>query len=87
MDEIKYSPYHPKGKIKRFTKSHASRKPDNLMIKQILKKWSIDKKKSFMIGDNLSDKKCAKKSKLYFQYAKKNFYLQVRSILKSKKFR
>ncbi len=87
LDEIKYSPYHPKGKIKKFTKSHASRKPDNLMIKQILKKWSIDKKKSFMIGDNLSDKKCAKKSKLYFQYAKKNFYLQVRSILKSKKFR
>ena len=32
------------------------------MIKQITRKWSVDKKKSFMIGDSLSDKKCAKKA-------------------------
>ena len=52
------------------------------MIRQLLKKWPINLKKSFMIGDRLSDKKCAKRSKLYFEYAKKNFYSQVKNILK-----
>jgi len=81
LDEIKYSPYHPRGIIKKFAKRHKSRKPDNLMIKQLLKKWPIDIKKSFMMGDKLSDQKCAKKSRLYFEFAKKNFYFQVKDIL------
>ena len=82
IDEIKYSPFHPKGIIKKYAKNHKSRKPGNLMIRQLLKKWPINLKKSFMIGDRLSDKKCAKRSKLYFEYAKKNFYSQVKNILK-----
>jgi D-glycero-D-manno-heptose 1,7-bisphosphate phosphatase len=81
IDEIKYSPFHPKGKIKRFTKKHESRKPGNLMVKQILKKWNIDLKNSFMIGDKNSDKTCAKISKLYFQFPRKNFFSQIKSIL------
>ena len=83
LDEIKYSPYHPKGIIKKFAKNHKSRKPNNLMINQLLKKWHIDIKKSFMIGDKLSDQKCAKKSKLYFEFAKKNFFTQIKRILKN----
>ena len=83
LDEIKYSPYHPDGVIKQFTKNHKSRKPDNLMIKQLLKKWPTDIKKSFMIGDRLSDQMCAKKSRLYFEFAKKNFYFQIKNILKN----
>mgnify|MGYP003685892505 FL=1 len=83
LDEIKYSPYHPKGIIKKFAKKHKSRKPDNLMVKEILKKWPIDIKKSFMIGDKLSDQKCAKKSRLYFEYANQNFYYQIKNILKN----
>ena len=55
IDEIKYSPYHPKGIIKKFTKNHKSRKPGNLMIKQLFKKWPVNIKKSFMIGDRISD--------------------------------
>jgi len=35
-----------------------------------------------MIGDQNSDEICAKKSGLYFEFAKKNFYLQVKSIIK-----
>ena len=84
LDEIKYSPYYPRGIIKKYSKHHRSRKPDNLMIKQLLKKWPIDIKRSFMIGDRLSDKKCAKKSKIYFEYAKRNFYFQIKNILKKK---
>ena len=81
LDEIKYSPYHPKGKIKKFTKSHASRKPDNLMIKQILKKWSIDKKKSFMIGDKKIDMIASKKAGLRFVKKKYNLMIEVRKNL------
>ena len=36
------------------------------MIKNIFQKFLINKKKSFMIGDKLSDKKCAQKSRLRF---------------------
>ena len=56
------------------------------MIKQLLKKWPIDIKNSFMIGDRLSDKKCANKSKIYFEYAKGNFYYQIKDILKKYRF-
>ena len=50
------------------------------MIKKILKKWNIDIKKSFMLGDKISDKQAAKKTGLYFEYVKNDFYLQVKTI-------
>ena len=52
------------------------------MIKKILRNWNIDLKRSFMIGDNVSDKVAAEKSSLYFEYVKNNFYDQVRCIEK-----
>ena len=63
-------------------KKEARRKPGNLMIKEILKNWDILMNKSFMIGDKISDKMCAEKSDLYFEFAKDNFYYQARSIVK-----
>ena len=44
------------------------------MIKEIFKNWDISIDKSFMIGDKISDKICAKKSGLNFEFAKGNFY-------------
>ena len=82
VDEIKYSPYHIKGTIKKYKKNSETRKPGNLMVKQLLRKWNTDLKKSFMIGDKNSDKICAKKSKLYFQFPKRNFFFQIRNIFK-----
>ena len=52
------------------------------MIKIIQENHDVDIKKSFMIGDKISDKKCADKSKIYFEYAKKDFYIQIKNILK-----
>ena len=52
------------------------------MIKNLEKKWLINKSKSFMIGDSLIDKKAAQKSKLNFKYAEKDLYKQVKSIIK-----
>ena len=82
INEIKYSPFHIMGVIKKYKKDSKTRKQGNLMIKQILKKWNTDLEESFMIGDKNSDKICAKISKLYFQFPKKNFFHQIQSILK-----
>ncbi len=80
INETKYCPYHPKAKIKKFRKRTQLRKPGNLMIKNILKSFSININKSFMIGDNQSDEIAAKKSNLKFFYSKNNFFTQIKEI-------
>ena len=80
IDEIKYCPYHPHAIVKKYKKKTAYRKPGNLMIKDLIKKWNVDIKKSFMLGDRESDELAAKKSKLYYEYVEKNFYSQVKEI-------
>ena len=52
------------------------------MIKEILKMWNVDIKKSFMLGDKKTDKIAAKKSKLYYEYVSNNFFHQVKKIEK-----
>ena len=81
FDDINFCPYHPNAIIKKYRKNTELRKPGNLMIKQILKKWHVNKNNSFMIGDKITDKICANKSNLYFEFAKKNFYQQMKNIL------
>jgi len=82
INDVKYSPFHIDAKIQKFKKKSGFRKPGNLMIKEILKNWDIMKKKSFMIGDKISDEICAKKSGLYFEFAKDNFYNQIKLLIK-----
>ncbi len=82
FDDINFCPYHPNAKIKRYRKVTDLRKPGNLMVKQILNKWHVKTKNSFMIGDKVTDKMCAQKSKLYFEYANKNFYTQIKKIVR-----
>jgi len=40
------------------------------MLKNILLRWNINIKNSYMIGDSIKDYKCAKSLKLKFYYAK-----------------
>ena len=82
IHQIEFCPYHPEGIIKLYKKKTDYRKPGNLMLKKILKKWNVDLKKSFMIGDKNSDRLAAKKTKIYFEFIKKNFYSQVKKINK-----
>jgi D,D-heptose 1,7-bisphosphate phosphatase len=79
--DIQYSPFHPSAKIKKYKKKSTLRKPGNRMIENIKLNWDINKKKSFMIGDKISDKLAAKKSALKFHYADRNFYKQIKSII------
>jgi len=55
IDEIFYSPYHKKGKIKPYNIHHEERKPGLGMFKKAKKNFDFDTKKSFMIGDRNSD--------------------------------
>ncbi len=57
------------------------RKPGNKMINNILLNWDLKYKKSFMIGDKVTDKTAAERSNLKFFYAGKNFYKQIKSIV------
>ena len=82
INDIEFCPYHPKGIIKNYKKDSGYRKPGNLMIKKILKKWNVELKKSFMLGDRKSDKLAAQKSNIYYEYVGKNFYEQVKKIEK-----
>ena len=81
INDVQYSPYHPKGRIIRYRKKTNLRKPGNQMIKNIFNKFIIDKKKSFMIGDKTSDKKCANKSNIKFYYNETNFKNLVKKII------
>jgi len=82
INDVMFSPYHVNAKITKYKKNSQFRKPGNLMIKNILKDWDVLLNKSFMIGDKMSDQICAKKSNLYFEFAKSNFFNQIKSILK-----
>ena len=84
INDIEFCPYHPEAIVKKYKKKTNYRKPGNLMIKKLIRKWNVDKKTSFMIGDRLSDKKAAQKTKLYFEYPKYNFFSQVKRIHRKK---
>ena len=44
------------------------------MIKNLILKWPVKLNKSFMIGDQIKDKLCAKKSNLYYEDVSQNFF-------------
>ena len=44
------------------------------MLEKAIKKWNIDRSKSFMIGDQKTDMFSAKKSKIKFFYKKNKFF-------------
>ena len=48
------------------------------MIENIKLNWDLDLKKSFMIGDKITDKLAAQKSGIKFFYAKDDFFKLVK---------
>ena len=86
INDIEYCPYHPKAKILKYKKNSNFRKPGNLMIEKIKKKWGINPKKSYMIGDQKSDLMASKKSNIYFEYVEYDLLKQIKKINKKFKF-
>lgn len=81
IHETQFCPFHKDATIKKYKKISKLRKPENLMIKKIFNNWHINLKKSFFIGDQISDEICANKSGIKFYYTKKNFFNLVKEIL------
>ncbi len=86
FDDVQYCPYHRNALIKKFKKNSILRKPNNGMINIINSNWFILRKKSFFIGDKVSDMLCAKKSNLYYEFRENNFLAQIRKIVNMKFF-
>jgi D,D-heptose 1,7-bisphosphate phosphatase len=54
-----FSPYHPeKAAVEKYKRDTACRKPGTGMLEEALKKYRIDRKNSWMIGDKWADVKC-----------------------------
>ena len=69
--------------LEKYKKNSGYRKPGNLMIKDLLKNWPINVKKSFMIGDQKTDQICAENSNIFFEYVDKNMLTQMKRLTKS----
>lgn len=82
VDQIYFCPYHIDGIILKYKKKSALRKPNIGMFKLAEKRWSIDKNKSFMIGDQLTDMEFASKSKIRgFLFNEDNLFNFVKKTL------
>ena len=83
IDKIVFCPFHKDGIIKKYKKNSVLRKPNIGMFNIINKKWKVNKKKSFVIGDQYTDIQFAKNSGIRgFLFKEKNLY----TFIKTKKF-
>ncbi|CAO6130734.1 HisB Histidinol phosphatase and related phosphatases [Candidatus Pelagibacterales bacterium] len=75
IDAFYFCPFHKDGVVKKYKKNSSLRKPNIGMFRLAKKKWNIDKKKSFMVGDQKTDVEFAKRAKIkgYF-FNQKNLY-------------
>ena len=82
IEAFYFCPFHKDGVIKKFKKNSILRKPKIGMFRLAQKKWNIDKKNSFMIGDQKTDIEFAKKAKIkgYF-FDKKDLYKFIKKKL------
>jgi len=80
INDFYYCPFHKNG-IGKYKKNSNDRKPGNGMLNKSIKQWNIDTKKSFFIGDSLSDYLAAKKSHIKYYNANENLYYIVKKAL------
>jgi D-glycero-D-manno-heptose 1,7-bisphosphate phosphatase len=87
IDAFYFCPFHKDGIIKRFKKNSLLRKPNIGMFLLAKKRWNVDHKNSFIIGDQKTDMDFAKKAKIKgFLFDQKNLYKFIKTRIFSKIF-
>lgn len=79
INDVLYCPHHIEGIVKKFAKNCKCRKPKTFMLKKISNTFDINLKKSFFIGDKVTDKTCAERFGINFYYSNKNFFTIVKN--------
>lgn len=80
IDAFYFCPFHEDGVIKKYKKKSLLRKPNVGMFRLAQKRWNIDKKSSFMIGDQKTDIEFAKRAKINGHlFNQKNLYKFIKS--------
>lgn len=64
VDAFFYCPHYPKGSVKKYSKVCSCRKPKTGMVRQALRKYPIDLKRSFVVGDKMDDLLLGQNAKL-----------------------
>lgn len=86
IDKVYFCPHHPKKGLNKFKKNCECRKPKNGLIEKAILENELDRRKTIMIGDKLTDYFAAKKSKINFYYKKNdNFLSQIKKIIQNEK--
>ncbi len=87
IDAFYFCPFHKDGVIKRYKKNSVLRKPNIGMFLLAKKKWNIDQKNSFMIGDQKTDIDFAKRAKIKgYLFNQKNLYHFIKKKIFKKHF-
>ncbi len=55
IDDFAYCPHHPDALDEKYRQACDCRKPEPGMLIELMKRWPVDKAKSFVIGDRQSD--------------------------------
>lgn len=75
VDAFYFCPFYKDGIIKRFKKNSSLRKPNIGMFRLAKRKWNVDHKNSFMIGDQKTDIEFARRAKIKgYLFNHKNLY-------------
>ena len=82
IDKFYFCPFHKHGIIKIYKKKSSLRKPNIGMFRLAQRKWKIDKKNSFMIGDQKTDIEFARRAKIKgYLFNQKNLYQFIKKKL------
>jgi D-glycero-D-manno-heptose 1,7-bisphosphate phosphatase len=64
IDALAFCPHHPEGTVEPLAVDCTCRKPNPGLFFDLLAHWPIDRQRSFMVGDKLSDKNAAQRAGL-----------------------